>query len=148
MTILTTTNNNSPGATLPFFRKDPYVSFGREAGIIYNQSVNAENHFTLPYSTQTDLHKFCILAATWKEETRLVSIVLKKAINPSYQQIIGMGMNVVPFILEDLIIEGGYWFWALKAITGVDPVKNTDRGNISKMTDEWLDWGRKNGYIV
>ena len=34
-----------------------------------------------------------------------------------YQRIIGMGLPVVPLILEELEREPDQWFWALEAIT-------------------------------
>jgi len=121
---------------------------GKEAETINLQIEEASFHYTLPYSTQTDIHKFCILADTWKEETKYFSSTNQIAMNQSYQQIIGMGEKVVPFILEHLRLESDQWFWALKAITGVDPVRPENIGNINKMTESWLDWGRRNGYIV
>lgn len=66
---------------------------------------------------------------------------------PSYQKIIGMGWAAVPFILEDLQNEPQHWFWALRAITDVDPVPQEDSGNIQKMAEAWLRWGRQNSII-
>jgi hypothetical protein len=39
-----------------------------------------------------------------------------------YQQIIGMGWSVVPLMLEELQREPDQGFWALEAITDVNPV--------------------------
>ena len=43
--------------------------------------------------------------------------------HPAYQQIIGMGADAVPFILLEMEEHGGYWFWALSAITGQNPTR-------------------------
>ncbi len=48
-----------------------------------------------------------------------------------------MDPTIILFILEKLITLQGYWFWALKAITGEDPVPAADRD----MTQHWLQWG-------
>lgn len=69
------------------------------------------------------------------------------AMHPAYQQIIGMGPTAIPFILSEMKEKKGHWFWALKSITGDDPVAPLDRGNVKKMTAAWLSWGREQGYI-
>jgi hypothetical protein len=63
---------------------------------------------------------------------------------PSYQKIIGMGWAAVPLMLEDLKNEPRHWFWALRAITDVNPVPPQDAGNVRKMADAWVKWGRQN----
>ena len=66
--------------------------------------------------------------------------------HPAYQQIVGMGRSAVPFILKELANGPGHWFWALRAISGEDPVSPKDRGDVLKMTNAWLVWGARNGY--
>jgi hypothetical protein len=61
--------------------------------------------------------------------------------NAAYQQIIGMGRDALPFILKDLAETRSHWFWALRAITGVDPVEPQYRGHVGRMADQWLEWG-------
>ena len=68
-------------------------------------------------------------------------------IHPAYQEIIGMGEVAVALILEDLKERGGHWFWALRAITGENPVPPEDAGKIRTMTEHWLRWGRSRGHI-
>jgi hypothetical protein len=85
--------------------------------------------------------------AKWQEETRFESSMTNAAINTNYQQIIGMGPAVLPFILRELRDNGGYWFWALRMISGEDPVPAESKGHIPQMTQIWLQWGRTKGYI-
>ena len=66
-------------------------------------------------------------------------------IHPAYQQIIGMGPAVVPLLLRELEREVDHWFWALKAITGADPVPPASRGKVREMAEAWLRWGREQG---
>ena len=64
---------------------------------------------------------------------------------PSYQRIIGMGEKVVPMILRQLEHEGEQpenWFWALRHITGENPVPPEIRGNRRAMAKVWLDWAK------
>jgi hypothetical protein len=48
-------------------------------------------------------------------------------------------------MLRDLEERPRLWVWALPDITGTDPVPASDRGNISKMSEAWVRWGRANG---
>jgi hypothetical protein len=90
--------------------------------------------------------RFHRLAAVWRAETSHLSSSTKMAEHPAYQEIIGLGRQVVPFILADLAKMPDHWFAALKAITGANPVDPADRGRIDKMAQAWLKWGKENGY--
>lgn len=92
--------------------------------------------------------KFTILKTEWESETALFSSVTDIALHPAYQQIIGMGKDVIPLMLAELKRKPGHWFWALKAITGEDPVLPEQRGLIKEMTAAWLRWGHRQGYRV
>lgn len=66
--------------------------------------------------------------------------------HPAYQQIIGLGPDVVPLLLAELEGHPDHWFWALHAITREDPVPSESRGKIKAMAQAWLDWGKRHGY--
>jgi hypothetical protein len=83
------------------------------------------------------------LVRQWKEDTISLSSTEDMALHPAYQRIIGMGPAALPWILEELQTEPDYWFWALRAITGQDPVCPAERGQMAQMTRSWLDWGRQ-----
>jgi len=89
---------------------------------------------------------FFELANQWRRETNHMSLMSDVILHPAYQRIIGMGLNVVPLILRELSKEPDHWFWALRSITGANPVKPEDKGRLKKMAEAWLDWGRKHGY--
>lgn len=90
--------------------------------------------------------KFQSLVEQWNEGTQFASTVLEMSMHPAYQYIIGMGPKVLPYILQRLSREQEHWFWALKAITSEDPVPTASRGNLNKMRDAWLQWGKEKGY--
>jgi hypothetical protein len=92
--------------------------------------------------------RFDYLAETWKKETGHLSKISKRCTHVAYQEIIGMGREVVPLILHDLRESRDDWFWALSAITGENPITEADAGNVPKMTEAWLRWGRAKGYDV
>lgn len=90
--------------------------------------------------------KFQILARQWRQETRHLSLTSDIVLNTAYQQIIGMGSPVVPLLLQALKEQPDHWFWALRSITGGNPILPADRGRSLQMTEAWLQWGRQHGY--
>jgi hypothetical protein len=93
-------------------------------------------------------HREEFLACTeqWKTETMTRSSLTEVATHPSYQRIIGLGPEVLPLVFADLRNTGAPWFWALRALTGKNPVPPGHRGNMKLMTQDWLDWAREHGY--
>ena len=94
-----------------------------------------------------DRQRFTELADQWEIETVFLSSSGQASKHPAYQEIIGMGKQAVPLILERMQAERGHWFIALRAITGANPVKPADRGKVAVMQASWLEWGEDNGYI-
>jgi hypothetical protein len=93
--------------------------------------------------------RFSRLAAAWKAETELCSKVTKRILHPAYQKIIGMGEAAIPFILKDLAENGpDDWFWALTAISDENPITEEMAGDMHAMTEAWLQWGKKAGYLT
>jgi hypothetical protein len=85
--------------------------------------------------------EFARLAMEWKTDTEFESSITRIAMHPSYQRIVGMGPVVLPLILRDLEQTHDAWFWALRAITGEDPISPEDRGVIHLMALAWVKWG-------
>src|ERR1700738_3843048 len=83
------------------------------------------------------------LVATWKRERGPHSASARLAEHAAYQQIIGMGPEVVPLLLRELEREPDHWFRALHALTGADPVPETSRGKVREMSEAWLTWARE-----
>ncbi len=96
--------------------------------------------------TTTRKRQFADLAQEWRNATAFTSSATAMAMHPAYQQIIGMGDAALPLIFQELRREPDHWFWALKAITGEDPVAESDRGKIDKMTTAWVNWADQQGY--
>ncbi len=104
------------------------------------------DHFYSPISRCSLGQTFYNLLFDWQSETRHLSSITEIAMNPHYQRIIGMGKEVVPLLLRQLENKPDHLFWALKAITGMDPVQPRQRGKIREMAQVWLKWARENGY--
>lgn len=111
----------------------------REIAMLATYSITRS--FRLPAKME-----FCRLAVEWKQETYWDSSVTQKILHPSYQQIIGMGPIAVGWILQALRQDADFWFDALTAITGEQPVMIEHAGDIQAMANDWLKWGRHNGY--
>jgi hypothetical protein len=90
--------------------------------------------------------EFRRLAAAWHKDTDYVSSMEKANKHPAYQEIMGLGHGVVPFLLRDLADNHTHWFTALGEITGARPTSPAIAGNIPKMAEAWLRWAKENGY--
>jgi hypothetical protein len=85
----------------------------------------------------------------WHSQREGMSWITEIAMCPAYQGIIGMGSSVIPLILGQLKSEGDdpdHWFWALRSLTGVNPVPDQHQGDIVKMSEAWMRWGVEQGY--
>ncbi|HEU4463177.1 MAG TPA: hypothetical protein VFR75_11350 [Solirubrobacterales bacterium] len=89
--------------------------------------------------------RFEDLASQWEAETEFMSRQSQTVMHPAYQQIIGMGPAAVPLLLERLRDNPDNWFWALTAITGEDPGK--DSSTLLEAREAWLQWGRERGFL-
>ena len=90
--------------------------------------------------------RFDKLANQWKDETLCMSSTTEITDHPAYQAIIEMGSEAIPWILEDLKRASYHWHAALEAITGENPVRRRDLGDIPRVTEAWLGWGREHGH--
>jgi len=91
--------------------------------------------------------RFNNLARKWKRETVNLSSIQQIVLHQAYQEIIAMGSRAIPLILNRLEKEPDFWFWALRSLTGANPVTEEIRGDVIAMTKAWLDWGRKHAYL-
>ena len=96
----------------------------------------------------TTTERFRRLAAEWKEQARYLSDTRRMAMLRPYQAIIGMGLPVVPLILQELRDDPHHWFWALEVITDENPVPTGANGDVSLMRQAWLNWGREQGLLA
>lgn len=90
--------------------------------------------------------KFIALRDEWKTKRGHHSETLKLVMHPAYQQIIGLGPDVIPLLLRELATTPDRWYWALRALTGEDPVSPEHRGDSAAMVRAWLEWGKQKGF--
>lgn len=93
--------------------------------------------------------EFRSLAERWRNETTHLSISSEKANNFAYQQIVGMGEQVLPLIFRELETTTSDWFWALRAIARdrAPVIRAEDRGRVRRIAEIWMEWGKQIGYV-
>ena len=100
---------------------------------------------TLPERRMQD--QFVELVEEWQKGTGGLSSPRAIAGHPAYQQIIDMGAPAIPMILRELKEHGGWWYPALRTLTGENPVPEEAKGQPPLNKEAWLKWGRRNGYL-
>jgi len=93
--------------------------------------------------------KFQELKEKWKKETCYLSDPTLIHNNKNYREIIKMGKDVIPFILEDLGTEPNFWMRALEEISGENILEENGEysGMIKVAISLWLKWGKEKGYV-
>lgn len=118
-----------------------------DAGDLQQKLKRFRIGFTHLLNQKDDSDIFYQLFDKWKKETELLSSASQAALNPNYMRIIGLGERAIPFLLRELSLNPEHWFAALAAITGENPVEKKNRGFLNLMRDDWILWGKTNGYI-
>jgi hypothetical protein len=91
--------------------------------------------------------RFNNLVARWRADTAFSSSDTDVVMHPAYQDVIGMGKRAIPLILKELQASGGNWFWALRHISGENPIDPRDVGKTRKMAEAWIRWGQDRRYL-
>ena len=107
--------------------------------LFMGQSVFIQEMYKKQLSTKFDLY-----SGIWKTETMFSSNISEITNNSAYRSIIGLGKDIIPFIIEDLKQSENHWFYALELLTGENPIKSEQRGIINLMKSDWLNWAKKN----
>ena len=67
--------------------------------------------------------------------------------HPAAAIIAEMGETAVPMVLSELTSHTHHWYGILQRLTGAQPVPLEHAGRMDLLRQDWLDWGRENGYI-
>ena len=110
------------------------------------QSDNQDSNSPHANAVADISEEFRLLADEWIRASEFLSSPTEIAMLWPYQRIIGLGRTAIPLILRELATDLRPWFWALRAITGEDPVAECNRGNVRQMADAWQRWGVSHGY--
>ena len=82
----------------------------------------------------------------WRTDTVFLSSTTQIYFHPSYQRIIGLGKQVLPYLFRQWAQRDDDWFWALKCITGSDPVPRASWGDYAAAKKAWLRWAARRGF--
>lgn len=129
--------------------KEETVGTASESIVIEKEIKEVCDDYFIPLSRlfADKTARFSILKAEWEAQTAHLSSISDISMNTFYQEIIGMGKDALPLIFAELKRNPGHWFWALKSITGEDPVLPAQRGRIRQMTEAWLNWNKEKGHL-
>jgi hypothetical protein len=92
--------------------------------------------------------KFRQLRREWAMQRGAMSSITEMSMLAPYQNIIALGLPVLPLIIAELKAEGDdpdQWFWALQTIAEANDlippqIGPQDQGNFRRMADAWLRW--------
>jgi len=110
-----------------------------------NKNRKQDQIVQIRYATVTE--RFRLLAEQWHNETGMLSYPAQIVSHPAYLEIIAIRPKMITPILNDLRDVGGYWYPALRALTGENPVPKEARGRPQLMKEAWVQWGREHGYL-
>ena len=84
--------------------------------------------------------RFRELTDDWRSAVAMIS-----SMSFLYQEIISLGPVAVPLMLESLVDDPDWWFYALSSATGEYPALNTKTFRAARAA--WLAWGTERGII-
>jgi hypothetical protein len=122
---------------LPYFKTSENLGFDLD-----DSEVDSPK---LTYSSFEVEDLFDLYVEQWRDETMMLSSVHAKVMHPSYQRIIGLGLQALPLILAELKEFPDDWLWALAAISGEDAAP--EGSTYQEAVAAWLKWGEDKGYI-
>ncbi len=125
------------------FRSEPALQFGTQTLRRLAKQSKARPRGDRNLARGELESRFAQLVTRWKKERGHESSIERMAMNEAYQQIIGLGPQVVPLLLREMELRPSHWDWALRAITGKNPVPAAFRGRIKEMARIWVEWGKK-----
>ena len=122
------------------------ISFAT-AGMVQRKPVLTGTLYAPYADNETAQQKFERLRNNWKRDTSIYSVDYLKVNHWAYKEILAMGEQIIPFMLDDLAHSRARWFTALQELTGSDPVSTEIHGDFQAMASAWVDWGRTEGYL-
>lgn len=82
-------------------------------------------------------------ASQWVRETAHLSSISSRTTHPAFKKITDLGEAALPMLIGELEHRPDFWFPALRAVAGEDPVTDHMRGKFDEMRKAWLDWAKR-----
>lgn len=86
---------------------------------------------------------FTRLSVLWKEHAASLSDPADIKSAPGYRELVSLGPEIVPLILDELRSDPFHWFDVLTDITGEVPFPADDAGDVPKMVSAWRGWAKE-----
>ena len=86
------------------------------------------------------VEKFNILSESFDEETLLISSSSDIKNNINYKEIINLGEDVIPFLIEKIKKETNIGYLMLISELSNIQINNNISGNVKKMTEFYINW--------
>ena len=83
----------------------------------------------------------------WLDETKYSSNIFLTTNHPAHLNIIKLGNQILPLLIEDLQNDNNHWFITLNIISGENPVLPKHTGNVDEMRQDWINWAQINNII-
>lgn len=128
------------------YSNDQITGISRESKMALRSSRQIYEHYYSPTSRYNYFNEFHDLLATWRNDTRHLSVIREILLHPAYLSIIGMGDKIIPLLLRELEKSPDHLVWALKAITHADIVPSIRQARITDIVHAWLGWAKRTGY--
>lgn len=78
------------------------------------------------------------LRKIWENDTCFSSQI--ETDHPKFKEIVDLGKDVVPFIIEDIKVNPGWIVVALSRITSENPIKKEHAGRLHEICKDWIEW--------
>ena len=93
--------------------------------------------------TAYNYSKFRRLLKKWRSETHYFSTVEAKIKHSAFEEIVKMGEQTVPWIVEELQTQRDFLFIALHFILEEDPTAHCAKGKPIELIEAWLLWAEQ-----
>lgn len=91
--------------------------------------------------------EFDVLYFKWYNDIGGYSTVYHMVNNKYFKEIVALGDDAIPLILNCLRKRSSFIFYALEEITNEKPVKREHIGHVNLQIKDWLEWGVNKGFI-
>lgn len=133
---------NFPATPVNIASRDTFRNLHRTIEIVSFSPLQQDIGFT----TEGLRSLFNDLVEVWNEDTMMSSSMREICTHWAYQRVIGLGLAVVPLIMEQIREGDRHWGWALTSITGENPAEHYD--SLQEASDAWLQWGAQKGFAL
>jgi hypothetical protein len=84
--------------------------------------------------------RFRRLAGQWKNAVGSASDPKDICGVSFFHELVRMGDDILPLVMRELDADPFHWFEVLAEITGEDPTRPGDAGDVTAMTAAWKQW--------